>query len=327
MSKKIILITGGAGFLGCNLTRKLLEEGHKVIVLDDLSTGRLQNLIDFEKNENFEFIKHDICDPIDVRADWIFNFACPASPPKYQKDPIQTIKTSVWGSFNLLELARKYGSRILHTSTSEVYGDPTVHPQIETYRGNVNPIGIRACYDEGKRCAETLFFDYKRKFDLDIKVVRIFNTYGPYMDPDDGRVISNFVVRALKGLPLEVYGDGKQTRSFCYVDDMIKALLLMINSNSDVIGPINIGNPGEFSINELVKVLESLFAKKLSINYKNLPQDDPMKRKPDITLARELLGWEPKINLNEGLENSVKYFRSVISEYNADPFSCDSCLQ
>lgn len=305
---KHVLVAGGAGFIGTNLCHRLLELGHIVIVLDNLSTGRRSNIESLLGHKNFTFIEHDIINPIDLECDWIFNLASPASPPHYQKDPIQTLKTNIWGAFNLLELARKNKARILQASTSEVYGDPLEHPQKESYRGNVNPIGPRACYDEGKRCAETIFFDYKRMHDLDIKVVRIFNTYGPYMDPNDGRVVSNFIVNALQNKPLEVYGDGSQTRSFCYVDDMVDGLLAMMGSPRDICGPINLGNPGEFTVKELAEIVLELIPTTSNIVYLPLPEDDPLRRKPDIAFAGKLLGWKPKIDLNTGLKSSFAYF-------------------
>ena len=293
-SKKI-LVTGGAGFLGGNLCHKLIELGYHVTALDNLSTGRIENILDLKQNKNFKFIKHDIINPINLEVDWIFNLACPASPPAYQADPIQTIKTNFIGTLNMLELARKNNARILQASTSEVYGDPEEHPQKESYVGHVNPIGIRSCYDEGKRAAESLMFDYHRMYNLDIKVIRIFNTYGPGMDPQDGRVVSNFIIQALKNESITIYGDGKQTRSFCYVDDLINGIIKMMESNSGIIGPINLGNQNEFTLLELSDLVLKLTGSKSNSIFKPLPQDDPKKRKPDITLAKNLLNWEPKI--------------------------------
>jgi len=310
-----ISITGGAGFIGSHLSRKLVEENHEIICIDDLSTGRKENIKDLLSKPNFKFIEHDITEPLIVeeKIDQIYNLACPASPPRYQKDPIQTAKTSVIGSINLLELARKNEARILQASTSEVYGDPQVHPQPENYWGNVNPIGIRACYDEGKRCAETLFFDYQRTHGLEIRVVRIFNTYGPLMDPDDGRVVSNFIVQALRNEDMTVYGNGSQTRSFQYIDDLIEGLILMMNNEKEFTGPVNMGNPDGFTIVELAeKILALIPESKSKIVYKTLPQDDPKQRKPDIALVKEKLNWEPKIKLSDGLKKTLEYFRKVI---------------
>ncbi len=308
MKQKQVLVTGGAGFLGSHLCERLLEEGHKVTVLDNLSTGSRENLAAFKDNPDFMFIKHDIIDPIDIKADWIFNLACPASPPRYQADPIHTTKTSVLGIINMLELAKKNKARILQASTSEVYGDPTVHPQPESYWGNVNTIGIRSCYDEGKRCAETLMFDYHRMHKVDIKVIRIFNTYGPRMDPQDGRVISNFIVHALSKKPLEIYGDGSQTRSFCYVDDLIDGMMTMMASPPAVIGPINLGNPIERTIKDMAHLILEETGSKTSIVFKRLPEDDPLRRKPDIQSAKELLSWEPKVSLEDGIKKTITYF-------------------
>ncbi|MCB9493193.1 MAG: SDR family oxidoreductase [Epsilonproteobacteria bacterium] len=303
-----VLITGGAGFLGSHLTKRMLEQGYSVIVLDDLSTGSLKNLAECKDNENFTFMEHDIIDPIDLDVDWIFNFACPASPVHYQKDPVRTTKTSVLGALNMLELAKKHGARIMQASTSEVYGDPLEHPQTEQYRGHVNPIGIRACYDEGKRCAESLFFDYHRMHNVDIKVIRIFNTYGPNMDVNDGRVVSNFIIQALQNEPLTVYGDGTQTRSFCYVDDLINGIIAMMQSDKEITGPINLGNCDEFTVLDLVKHVKSFTDSSSVISFKPLPEDDPTQRCPDITQAKSLLGWEPKVDLKHGLEQTVEYF-------------------
>lgn len=312
MNKKV-LVTGGAGFLGSNLCRFLLERGHEVVAVDNLSTGQKINLLPLQKHSQFTFIKHDIIKAIDIAVDQIYNLACPASPPRYQADPIQTTKTSVIGILNLLELARKYGTRLVHASTSEVYGDPHVHPQQESYWGNVNPIGIRSCYDEGKRCAESLCFDYRRTYGTDVRVARIFNTYGPNMDPEDGRVVSNFIVKALQGKPLEIYGNGTQTRSFCYVDDMIVGLTSLMGSDKDIDLPINLGNPGEFTVEQLAQKVIELTKSSSKIVFKLLPQDDPTRRKPDITKARSVLGWEPKISLNDGLIKTVSYFQKILN--------------
>ena len=310
--KKRILVTGGAGFLGSHLCNYYLERDNYVIAIDNLLTGRLCNIKNFLNNKNFTFIKHDILNSIDLNVDYILNFACPASPYAYQADPIHTTKTSVIGGLNMLELARKNNARIIQASTSEVYGDPEMHPQSESYRGCVNPIGPRACYDEGKRCLESLFFDYKRMFDLDIKVVRIFNTYGPAMDPDDGRVVSNFIVQALKNEPLTMYGDGTQTRSFCYVDDLIDGITKMMKTDKGITGPVNLGNPYEFTLLELADKILRLTGAKSEVKFKPLPKDDPQKRKPDITLANELLNWNPKVDLDLGLVKTIEYFSKVL---------------
>jgi len=307
---KTILVTGGAGFLGSNLIKKLLRDNNKVICLDSLLTGRETNIKSFFSNPNFEFIKHDIINPIDIKVDQIYNLACPASPPFYQLDPIHTLKTSILGSINMLNLAKKYNARILQASTSEVYGDPKVHPQIETYKGNVNPNGIRACYDEGKRAAETLFFDYHRLHNVDIRVIRIFNTYGPNMNPKDGRVVSNFIVQALNNIDITIYGSGNQTRSFCYVDDLIDGMILMMNNNTGFLGPVNLGNPSEFTMLELARLIIDMTKSKSKIVFKELPKDDPERRKPNIDLANNKLGWRPKININEGLSKTINYFKN-----------------
>jgi UDP-glucuronate decarboxylase len=308
-----VLVTGGAGFLGSNLCKRLLEMDYEVIALDNLFTGRMENIEPLFSDARFSFIKHDVIDPIDIEVDYIFNLACPASPPHYQKDPVFTTKTCVIGALNMLELSKKYNTPILQASTSEVYGDPEVHPQIETYRGLVNPIGIRACYDEGKRCAESLFFDYYREHGVPIKVVRIFNTYGPNMDPYDGRVVSNFIMQALQGVPITMYGDGTQTRSFCYVDDLIEGMIaMMFYAPKDFIGPVNLGNPHEFNLLELAQVVLELTGSSSEIIFKKLPKDDPYRRKPDILLAQCAMGWEPKVSLREGLKKTIEYFRSII---------------
>ncbi len=309
-----ILVTGGAGFLGSHLCRKLLEEGNDVLCVDNLFTGNKDNIIDLLDNKKFEFLRHDVTFPLYVEVDQIYNLACPASPIHYQFDPVQTTKTSVHGAINMLGLAKRTKAKILQASTSEVYGDPEVHPQSESYWGKVNPIGIRSCYDEGKRCAETLFFDYYRQHNLDIRVIRIFNTYGPNMHPNDGRVVSNFIVQALKNENITIYGDGSQTRSFQYVDDLIDGMIKMMNNDSGLVGPVNVGNPNEFTIKSLAeKVIEMIPESSSKIIYKDLPQDDPKQRQPDISLAKEKLSWEPKIQLEEGLERTIKYFRKIVN--------------
>ena len=305
---KRILITGGAGFLGSHLCDRLLEQGHEVLCADNLFTGGKRNIEHLHDHPRFEFIRHDVTFPLYVEVDEIYNLACPASPIHYQHDPVQTTKTSVHGAINMLGLAKRLRARILQASTSEVYGDPKVHPQTEDYWGHVNPIGVRSCYDEGKRCAETLFFDYFRQHKLQIKVARIFNTYGPRMHPNDGRVVSNFIVQALKGEPITIYGDGKQSRSFCYVDDLITAFLALMATTPDFTGPINLGNPNEFSIAELAEKVIALTGSKSRIEYRVLPSDDPVQRRPDISLARRQLGWEPKTQLDEGLKKTIEYF-------------------
>ena len=310
MDKKRVLVLGGAGFLGSHLCRKLLDQGNEVICLDNLFTGRKANIHPLFSNPNFEFIRHDVVDPFKVEVDQIYNLACPASPVHYQHNPIKTVKTSVMGSINALGLARRINARIFQASTSEVYGDPSISPQEESYRGNVNPIGLRACYDEGKRCAETLFFDYHRQNGADIRVVRIFNTYGPQMLPDDGRVVSNFIVQALNGEDITVFGDGQQTRSFCYVDDLIEGFVRMMNQDEEV-GPVNLGNPVEFTILELAEKVIALTGSSSKICYETLPADDPMQRRPDISLAQKVLNWEPSIHLEEGLGRTIEYFRDL----------------
>ena len=305
------LVTGGAGFLGSHLCERLLNDGHEVICLDNYFTGRMANVAHLRDNRNFELIRHDVTEPILLEVDRIFNLACPASPIHYQFNPVKTIKTSVMGAINMLGLAKRVKARILQASTSEVYGDPAVHPQTEDYWGNVNPIGIRSCYDEGKRVAETLFMDYHRQNNVDIRIVRIFNTYGPRMLPNDGRVVSNFIVQALNGEDLTIYGDGSQTRSFCYVDDLIEGFVRMMNQDK-IIGPVNIGNPGEFTMLELAKEVLDLTGSKSKIVYKPLPGDDPKMRRPDITLAKEALGWEPTIPLRKGLEKTIVYFDNLL---------------
>lgn len=307
-----ILVTGGAGFLGSHLCERLLATGCDVLCVDNFYTGRRSHVAHLLANPNFELLRHDITFPLYVEVDQIYNLACPASPIHYQFDPVQTTKVSVHGAINMLGLAKRRKARILQASTSEVYGDPEVHPQSEDYRGNVNPIGPRACYDEGKRCAETLFFDYHRQHGLEIKVARIFNTYGPRMHPNDGRVVSNFIVQALKGEPLTVYGDGSQTRSFCYVDDLIEGLVRLMASPPELTGPINLGNPEEFTILELAELVRELTGSRSEIVFRPLPQDDPIRRCPDITRARTLLNWEPKTPLREGLVQTIDWFRRVL---------------
>lgn len=312
MRKTRALVTGGAGFLGSHLCDRLLKDGFDVICIDNLLTGSKDNIRHMIGNPYFEFIRHDITQPVFVECDQIYNLACPASPKWYQKDPIYTFKTSVYGSMNCLGLAKRTGARILQASTSEVYGDPLMHPQPESYWGNVNTTGIRSCYDEGKRAAETLFFDYHRKDKVDIKVVRIFNTYGPRMDIGDGRVVSNFVVQALSGDDITIFGDGKQTRSFCYVDDLIEGMVRMMNSKGGFTGPVNIGNPDEFTIRELAEIIIELTDSRSKIVYRPLPSDDPMQRKPLIDLARNELDWKPEISLRDGLKKTIEYFMRII---------------
>jgi len=310
---KRILVTGGAGFLGSHLVDRLLEQGHDVTCLDNFFTGTKGNIRHLHGHPRFEMMRWDVTDPFKVEVDQIYNLACPASPVHYQYNAIKTVKTSVMGAINCLGLAKRVKARIFQASTSEVYGDPEVHPQVESYRGSVNPIGIRACYDEGKRVSETLFFDYHRQNGVDIRVVRIFNTYGPRMHPGDGRVVSNFIVQALQNEDITVYGDGSQTRSFCYVDDLVEGFIRMMNCE-DFVGPVNLGNPGEFTILELAENVIRLTGSKSKIIYQDLPQDDPLQRQPDITLAKEKLGWEPKIPLEEGLKKTIAYFEKVLKE-------------
>lgn len=305
-----ILVTGGAGFLGSHLTDRLIKDGHDVLCLDNFFTGSKQNIAHLIGNPNFELIRHDVTFPIYVEVDQIYNLACPASPIHYQHDPVQTTKTSVHGAINILGLAKRTEARILQASTSEVYGDPEEHPQKESYWGKVNPIGPRSCYDEGKRCAETLFFDYYRQHNLDIKVVRIFNTYGPRMHPNDGRVVSNFIVQALGSENITIYGNGQQTRSFCYVDDLIEGFVRMMATDRDITGPINLGNPGEFTMLELAEKIIKLTNSKSNIIFKALPPDDPRQRQPDISLAKKSLGWEPIVNLDDGLKKTIAYFEN-----------------
>lgn len=311
--KKRILVTGGAGFLGSHLCKRLLKDGNEVLCLDNFFTGSKTNIANLMTDPYFEIIRHDVTFPIYLEVDQIFNLACPASPIHYQLDPVQTTKTSVHGTINMLGLAKRIKARIFQASTSEVYGDPEIHPQPESYWGKVNPNGPRSCYDEGKRCAETLFFDYHRQHRLDIKVARIFNTYGPNMHPDDGRVVSNFIVQALKGEDITVYGDGSQTRSFCYVDDLIEGFVRLMNSPRELTGPVNFGNPNEFTMLELAEKTLELTNSKSKICHKALPQDDPKQRQPDITLAKAELGWEPSVQLEEGLQKTIQYFEGVLS--------------
>ena len=306
---KKILITGGAGFVGSHLCKRLLDDGHEVFCLDNFFTGSKENILKLTENRKFELIRHDIIHPYYIEVDEIYNLACPASPPHYQFNPIKTIKTSVMGSINMLGLAKRVGAKILQASTSEIYGDPTVHPQPESYFGNVNPIGIRSCYDEGKRCAETLFMDYHNENGVIIKIIRIFNTYGPNMNPNDGRVVSNFIMQALKGNDITLYGDGSQTRSFQYVDDLIDGLIIMMNSDDNTTGPFNMGNPNEISMIELAETILKLTKSSSKLIYEPLPLDDPKRRKPDITLAKERLDWEPNIKLEEGLLKTIDYFK------------------
>jgi len=311
-----ILITGGAGFLGSHLCRRLLNEGHEILCVDNFYTGRRSNISELLSNPRFEVLRHDISFPLYVEVDDIYNLACPASPIHYQFDPVQTTKTSVHGSINMLGLAKRIKAKIFQASTSEVYGDPTVHPQPESYWGNVNPIGFRSCYDEGKRCAETLFFDYYRQHKLKIKVARIFNTYGPKMHPNDGRVVSNFILQALRGEDVTVYGDGNQTRSFCYVDDMIEGFIKLMDSPDDFTGPVNLGNPSEFSILELAHKVIELTNSKSKIVFNPLPEDDPVQRQPDITLAGKVLNWQPKVKLEDGIKETITYFKNLLTTKN-----------
>ena len=311
---KRVLVTGGAGFVGSHLCERLLDSGAEVLCADNFFTGSRMNVAHLLSNPRFELIRHDVTFPLYVEVDEIYNLACPASPVHYQYDPVQTTKTSVHGAINMLGLAKRVRAKILQASTSEVYGDPTIHPQVEEYWGNVNPIGIRSCYDEGKRCAETLFFDYHRQHKLRIKVARIFNTYGPRMHPNDGRVVSNFIVQALQGLPITIYGEGQQTRSFCYVDDLVSGLIKLMETGDDVTGPINIGNPGEFTIRQLAEMVIEMTGSASKLEFLPLPQDDPKQRQPDITLARDTLGWEPTTSLREGLTKAIGYFDTLLAQ-------------
>lgn len=316
MKKKRVLITGGAGFLGSHLCDRMIQAGNEVVCVDNFFTGTKENILHLLDHPSFELILSDICDPFHIEVDEIYNFACPASPFHYQADPVQTIKTNVHGTMNMLDLARKVKGKLIQASTSEVYGDPHVHPQTEAYWGNVNPIGFRSCYDEGKRTAETLCFDYFRQYQVPVKVVRIFNTYGPRMHPNDGRVVSNFIVQALRNQPLTIYGTGKQTRSFCFVDDLIDGVFLMMNSSPSVIGPINLGNPAEFRIIDLARKILELTDSRSELIFKNLPSDDPKQRKPDIHRANSTLGWQPSTDLKQGLLSTIDYFESVLSTQN-----------
>jgi UDP-glucuronate decarboxylase len=311
--KSRIIVTGGAGFLGSHLCERLLQAGNEVLCVDNLRTGSLDNIAQLQESPRFAFLRHDVCQPLNVEADEIYNLACPASPVHYQSDPIQTLRTSVHGAFNLLELAQRTGARILQASTSEVYGDPHVHPQPESYWGHVNPVGLRACYDEGKRCAETLFADYRRQRGVKTRIARIFNTYGPRMQPDDGRVVSNFIVQALRGEPLTVYGDGAQTRSFCYVSDLVEALIRLMAAN-DIAAPVNIGNPQECTVLELADVIVQMTGSRSTIVFKPLPQDDPIRRCPDIAAAKRLLRWQPRVALREGLQRTIACFERRIGD-------------
>jgi UDP-glucuronate decarboxylase len=311
-NKKRVLVTGGAGFLGSHLCESLLKLNYDVICLDNYYSGTKDNIKHLISNPNFEVLRHDVTFPLYVEVDEIYNLACPASPIHYQRDPVQTTKTSVHGAINMLGLAKRTKAKILQASTSEVYGDPEIHPQQESYWGRVNPIGIRSCYDEGKRCAETLFFDYHRQHNLEIKVARIFNTYGPRMHPNDGRVVSNFIVQALRGENITIYGDGSQTRSFCYVDDLIEGFIKLMASSNEVKGPINLGNPGEFTIKQLAEMIIQKVGGKSKLIFESLPQDDPKQRRPDISLAKKTLDWEPKIQLDVGIEKAIEYFKKII---------------
>ena len=313
-SRKRILVTGGTGFLGSHLIDRLLEKGHEIICLDNLFTGTKRNIDHLHNHARVEFMRHDVTFPLYVEVDEIYNLACPASPVHYQHDPVQTTKTSVHGAINMLGLAKRLKCKIFQASTSEVYGDPHVHPQPEDYWGNVNPIGTRSCYDEGKRCAETLFFDYHRQHGLEIKVARIFNTYGPRMHPADGRVVSNFIVQALAGDPITIYGDGSQTRSFCYVDDLVEGFIRLMDTDESVTGPINLGNPGEFTIRELGEKVIAMTGSKSKLIFEDLPSDDPKQRRPDITQAQNVLNWEPTVELEEGLKRTIDYFKNLLPE-------------
>jgi len=310
------LITGGAGFIGSHLCERLINSGHHVICLDNFFTGVHENIVHLISNNNFELIRHDVCQPISIECDEIYNLACPASPVHYQFDPVQTIKTNVLGAINMLGLAKRTKAKILQASTSEVYGDPEVHPQVESYWGNVNPIGLRSCYDEGKRCAETLFFDYHRQEGVKIKVARIFNTYGPRMHPNDGRVVSNFIMQALKNEPITIYGEGHQTRSFCYVDDLVEGLVKLMQSSQEVIGPVNLGRPEEFTIKQLAQLVIKLTNSNIQLVSRALPSDDPTQRRPDITLAKQILQWNPNTNLTDGLSKTISYFKKIIATFN-----------
>ena len=325
-TRKRILVTGGAGFLGSHLCERLLAQGHEVVCVDNFYSSTKQNIIHLLDNPNFELIRHDVTFPLYLEIDEIYNLACPASPVHYQHDPVQTTKTSVHGAINMLGLAKRTGARILQASTSEVYGDPAVHPQEESYWGNVNPIGPRSCYDEGKRCAETLFFDYHRQHGVETKVVRIFNTYGPRMHPNDGRVVSNFIIQCLSNSPITLFGDGSQTRSFCFVDDLINAMMAMMNSDAEFIGPVNIGNPAEFTVAELANLIKHKTGSASEIDFRPLPVNDPTQRRPDISLAREKLDWEPVVDLNKGLDVTIRYFEQNGRESGAE-FANDASVK
>ncbi|MEI6889007.1 MAG: UDP-glucuronic acid decarboxylase family protein [Bacteroidota bacterium] len=312
MIRKKILVTGGAGFLGSHLCEKLLNQGHEVVCMDNYFTGQKENVVHLLKNPYFELIRHDVTMPFFIEVDEIYNLACPASPVHYQYNPIKTVKTSVMGAINMLGLAKRINAKVLQASTSEVYGDPEIHPQTESYWGHVNPIGPRSCYDEGKRVAETLFVNYHKQNKVRIKIIRIFNTYGPRMNPDDGRVVSNFIVQALRGQDITIYGDGTQTRSFCYMDDLLEGMVRLMNSREDFTGPVNIGNPGEFTMIELAEKVIQLTNSKSKLVYMPLPTDDPLQRQPDITLAKKELGWEPTIPLEEGLKKTIEYFKTIV---------------
>jgi len=312
MIKKKVLVTGGAGFLGSHLCEKLLNQGHEVVCLDNYFTGQKQNVVHILNNPYFELIRHDVTMPFFIEVDEIYNLACPASPVHYQYNPIKTVKTSVMGAINMLGLAKRIRAKVLQASTSEVYGDPEIHPQTESYWGHVNPIGPRSCYDEGKRVAETLFVNYHKQNKVRIKIIRIFNTYGPRMHPNDGRVVSNFIIQALKGEDITIYGEGTQTRSFCYVDDLLEGMVRLMNSREDFTGPVNIGNPGEYTMIELAEKILKLTGSKSKLSHMPLPADDPMQRKPDITLAKKELGWEPTIPLEEGLKRTIEYFKTIV---------------
>jgi UDP-glucuronate decarboxylase len=320
-TSKRVLVTGGAGFLGSHICERLLSEGHEVLCVDNFYSSTRDNVAHLLGNPRFELMRHDVTFPLYVEVDEIFSLACPASPVHYQFDPVQTTKTSVIGAINMLGLAKRVKARILQASTSEIYGDPQLHPQTEEYWGNVNPIGLRSCYDEAKRCAETLFFDYRRQHNMPIKVVRIFNTYGPRMHPHDGRVVSNFIVQALKGQDITIYGDGSQSRSFCYVDDLVEAMFRMMETPQEVTGPINIGNPNEFTILELAKLVISMTAARSKVKFDPLPSDDPRQRQPDISKAKAILGWEPKTQLREGLAKTIDYFDKMLSKEGTSPFA------
>jgi UDP-glucuronate decarboxylase len=313
IDRKRIIVTGGAGFIGSNMCDRLINEGHEILCVDNFFSGRKENIVHLLDNPNFEHIRHDVTFPLYLEADLIFHLACPASPVHYAHDPVQTVKTNVHGAINMLGLAKRLEVPIFQASTSEVYGDPEIHPQTEDYWGNVNPIGPRACYDEGKRCAETLFFDYQRQHELEIKVARIFNTFGPRMRIDDGRVVSNFIVQALRNEDITIYGNGSQTRSFCYIDDMVEGIIKFVGIDNDFAGPLNLGNPDEYTIQELAEIILKLTSSKSKLVYKDLPNDDPKRRRPDITLAKKKLSWEPKISLTEGIGKTIRYFDDLIN--------------